>query len=171
MPKQLLNSKPTFKNPRKRGFFTLELVKMILSEGQIRHKILILEVIYIFRPKSTLEKGAFKTKNNAQTTAIHLQTNFQKPLKTGFLTLKMVRITLSEGQILSKFFFQRGRTSTFRPDNTTESGRPKIMPKQSLNNSKPHFKKSKKTLFRAQKRSNYGYQFWQKCRFLVVFWT
>ena len=42
------------------------------------------------------------------------------------------------------------------------------MPKQLLNNSKPKFKKSKKRLFWPQKLTNHGYQFWQKCRFLVV---
>ena len=51
--------------------------------------------------------------------------------------------------------------------------RPKIMPKQLLNISKTTFKKSKKRLFWPPKWSNHGYQFcrfWQKCRFLGVFW-
>ena len=39
--------------------------------------------------------------------------------------------------------------------------RPKMMPKQLLNNSKPTFKKSKKRLFWPPKWSNHGYQFWK----------
>ena len=48
-----------------------------------------------------IESGPFKTNNNSQATPEQLHTNFQKPLKTGFLTLKMVKITLSEGQNLT----------------------------------------------------------------------
>ena len=39
-------------------------------------------------------------KNDVQTTSYQLQINFHK-VKTGFLTLKIVKMTLSEGQILS----------------------------------------------------------------------
>ena len=49
--------------------------------------------------------------------------------------------------------------------------KPKTMPNQLLSISKTTFKKSKKRLFWPPKWSNHGYQFWQKCRFLGVFWT
>ena len=65
---------------------------------------------------------AFKAKNDAQTTSELLQTNFQKVQKTGFLTLKMVKMTLSEGQILNQNFNFRGHISTFRAENTAKSG-------------------------------------------------
>ena len=45
---------------------------------------------------------SFKAKNDAQITSEHPQKNFQKVQKTGFLTLKMVKVTLSEGQILTQ---------------------------------------------------------------------
>ena len=47
----------------------------------------------------TIESVPFRAENNAQITSEQLQTKFKKPQKTGFLTLKMVKITLSEGQI------------------------------------------------------------------------
>ena len=45
-----------------------------------------------------------KAKNNPQTTPEQFQTNFQKAHKKGFLILKMVKVTLSEGQNLYKKF-------------------------------------------------------------------
>ena len=39
-----------------------------------------------------------------------------------FLTPKMVKMTLSEGQILTKNFDFRGHISTFRAENTAKSG-------------------------------------------------
>ena len=39
--------------------------------------------------------------NRLQSTSEQHQTNFQKALKTTFSTLKMVKMTLSEGQILT----------------------------------------------------------------------
>ena len=54
-----------------------------------------------FRAENTSESVAFKAKNDAQTTSEPLQTNFQKVQKTGFLTLKMGKMTLSEAQILT----------------------------------------------------------------------
>ena len=47
---------------------------------------------------------------------------FKNPLKIDFLTLKMVKITLSEGQILANNFDFRGLISTFRTENTPKSG-------------------------------------------------
>merc|ERR1711954_222182 len=96
---------------------------MTLSEGQIltqnfdfrRH-------ISTFQAENTAKSGHFKAENNAQTTSEHLQNNFQKPQKTTFLTPKMVKMTLSEGQILTENFDFRGHISTFRAENTAKSG-------------------------------------------------
>ena len=60
--------------------------------------------------------------NRVQSTSEQLQNNFQKPQKTTFLTLKMVKMTLSEGQILNQNFDFRGHISTFRAKNTTKIG-------------------------------------------------
>ena len=38
--------------------------------------------ISTFRAVNTPESGAFKARNNAQTTSEHLQNNFQKPRKS-----------------------------------------------------------------------------------------
>ena len=57
--------------------------------------------ISAFRVKSTPKSVTFKAKNNAQTTSEQLQTNFQNVQKTTFLGPKMVKMTLSEGQILT----------------------------------------------------------------------
>ena len=56
--------------------------------------------ISTFWAENTSDSWAFKAKNDAQTTSELLQTNFQKVQKTGFFTLKMVKMTLSEAQIL-----------------------------------------------------------------------
>ena len=48
-----------------------------------------------------IESVPFRAENNAQTTSEQLQTNFQKVQKTTFLAPKMVKMTLSEGQILT----------------------------------------------------------------------
>ena len=53
---------------------------------------------------------------------LHPQNNFQKVQKTGFLTLKMVKMTLSEGQILTQNLDFRGHISTFRAENTAKIG-------------------------------------------------
>ena len=47
---------------------------------------------------------------------------FKKSKKTGFLTLKMVKMTLPEGQILTQNLDFRGHISTFRAENTAKSG-------------------------------------------------
>ena len=68
-------------------------------------------------------------KYHAQTTFELLKNNFQKPQKTRFLTLKIVKMTLSEGQILNQNFDFRGHISTFRAKN-----RPKLGPFKAKNN-------------------------------------
>ena len=99
------------------------MVKMTLSEGQILTQNFDFRGhISTFRAENTAKSGHFKAENNAQTTSEHLQNNFQKPQKTTFLTLKMVKMTLSEGQILTQKFDFRGHISTFRAENTAKSG-------------------------------------------------
>ena len=58
-----------------------------------------------FWPENLTQIGNFKAKNNAQTTSEQLQSNFQKPPKKSFLTLEMVKMTLSEGKIWQKNWF------------------------------------------------------------------
>ena len=48
--------------------------------------------------------------------------NFQKVQKTTFLTLKMVKMTLSEGKILAFKFDFRRHMSIFRTENTPKIG-------------------------------------------------
>ena len=92
------------------------MVKMTLSEAQI-----LTYHISTFRAKNTPESGSFKAQNDAQITSEQLQTNFQKVQKTGFLTLKMVKMTLSKGQFLTKNFDFNGQISTFWAKNTPKS--------------------------------------------------
>ena len=54
-----------------------------------------------YRAKNTSISGPFKAQNDAQTTFKQLQTNFQNVQKTTFLGPKMVKMTLSESQILT----------------------------------------------------------------------
>ena len=79
--------------------------------------------IYIstFGAKNTPESWAFEAQNDAQTTSEQLQTYFQNVQKTGFLTLKMVKMTLKEAQILTYNFNFRGHISTYRAKNRPES--------------------------------------------------
>ena len=78
------------------------MIKIALSEGQIlNQKFDFRGHISTFRAENISESVAFKAKNgknDAQTTSEQLQTNYQKVQKTGFLTQKMVKMTLSEGQ-------------------------------------------------------------------------
>ena len=76
-----------------------------------------------------LKGGLSRLKNDAQTTSEQLQTNFQKVQKTGFLALKMVKMTLSEDHILTKNFNFRGQISTFKAKNRDE-----IRPYKARNN-------------------------------------
>ena len=62
-----------------------------------------------------------KNKNNTQTTSEQLQTNFQKAQITDFFILKMVKMTLSDGQNLGLKFEFRGHLCTFRTENTVKS--------------------------------------------------
>ena len=52
--------------------------------------------ISTFRAEIMSESVALEAENDAQITSELLQTNFQKVQKTGFLNLKMVKMTLSE---------------------------------------------------------------------------
>ena len=52
-----------------------------------------------FGAKNTPKTRPFEAKNNIQTLPKQLQTNFQKVQKTGFFTLKIVKMTISKDQI------------------------------------------------------------------------
>ena len=81
-------------------FFDPAIGQMTLSEGQILTSNFDFRgYISTFRAENKPKSGSFKAKNNVQTTSEQRETNFQKPQKTGFLDLKMVKMTLSEGQI------------------------------------------------------------------------
>ena len=78
----------------------MKLVKMTLSEGQIlTYNFDFRGHISTFKAENKTKSGYFKAKNNAQITSKQLQTNFTKPQKTTFLTLKIGKMTLSDGQI------------------------------------------------------------------------
>ena len=78
--------------------------------------------IFTFQVENrTIIGGCFEAENNAQTTSEQLQTNFQKHHKTACLTLKMVKMTLSEGQILTYNFDFSGHISTFQAKNTPKN--------------------------------------------------
>ena len=53
------------------------------------------------RRERGVESVPFKAKNDAQTASELFKINFQKVQKKGFFTLKMVKMTLSEIQILT----------------------------------------------------------------------
>ena len=53
------------------------------------------------RRERGVESVPFKAKNDAQTASELFKINFQKVQKKGFFTLKMVKMTLSEAQILT----------------------------------------------------------------------
>ena len=59
--------------------------------------------------------------NRLQPTSKQLQTNFQNVQETSFLAPKIVKMTLSEGQILTQNFEFRDHISTFRAENTPKS--------------------------------------------------
>ena len=91
------------------------MVKLTLLEGQFLTKNFDFRgQISTFRAKNSLKSTSFKAKNNALTTSEQLQTNFQNVQKLTFLGPKMVKMTLSEGHILTKNFDFRGHISTFR---------------------------------------------------------
>ena len=92
---------------------------------------------------------AFKAQNDTWTTSELLQNIFQKDQKRLFLTLKMVKMTLSEGQILTQNFEFRDHISTFRAENTAKSKAFKAKnnaqtPSEHLQN---NFQKVQKTTF------------------------
>ena len=72
--------------------------------------------ISTFRAENTPKSGSFKAQNDAQIASEQLQTIFQKVQKTGFLTLKMVKMTLSP-RLIVDFLEYSDIFSTFRPLN------------------------------------------------------
>ena len=91
----------TFSVPKK--------VKIALSEGQ--NLILSFDFggqISAFRADNTPISEPVKVKNNSETTSEHLQNNFKKAQRTGFLTLKMVQNErLRMAQFDQEFWFAR----------------------------------------------------------------
>ena len=77
----------------------------------------------------------------------------QKVQKTTFLAFKMVKMTLSEGQILTQNFDFRGHISTFRAENTAKSGHFKAEnnAQKTSEQLQTNFQKVKKTDFVALK--------------------
>ena len=128
------------------------MVEMTLSEGQILTQNFDFRGhISTFRAENTPKNESFKAKNNAQTTSEHPKNNFQKVQRTTFLTLKMVKTTLSAGQILTqKFEFN---ISTFRAENTHKIGRFKAENNAYTTSEHPqnNFQKVQKTTFLAPK--------------------
>ena len=98
------------------------MIKIALSEGQIlTYNFDFRGHISTFRAENTSESEAFKAQNDAWTTSELLQNIFQKDQKRLFLAPKTVKMTLSEGQILTLNFDFRGHISTFRAKNTIKS--------------------------------------------------
>ena len=118
--------------------------------------------------RNTTKSRPLKVKNNAQTLPKQLQNNFEKVQKATFLNPKMVKNDPSK---LPKWAIFWPKISIigviyrpFEPKIHPKVGilRPKTMPKQLLNNSKPTFKKSRKLIFWPQKWSKHGCQFGPK---------
>ena len=100
----------------------MKMVKITLSEGQFLTKNFDFRgQISTFRAENTPKSSSFKAKNNAPITSEQLQNNFQKVQKTTFLAPKMVKMILSEGQILAWSIDFRGHMSVFWAENTLKS--------------------------------------------------
>ena len=77
-----------------------------------------MQFAYKFSPKKRAILGKFTSKMKfAKKFLTPLGKFLEIPLGAGFLTLEMVKMTLSEGQILTKRFDFRGHISTFRAEN------------------------------------------------------
>ena len=90
--------------------------------------------------------GVLRLKNYPQTTSEQLQNNFQKVQKTGFLTLKMVKMTLLEDQNLTVNFDFRDHIATFGAVNTPKRG-PFIAENNASEQLLTNFQKVQKTYF------------------------
>ena len=177
MPKQLLNnSKPTFKKSKKRLFWPPKWSKWPSKRAKFWPKILILEVIY--RPselKINLKVGLLRPKIMPKQLLNNSKPTFKKSKKRLFWAPKWSKWPSQRAKFWPKIMILEVRYRPFelKIHLKVRLLRQKIMPKQLLNISKTTFKKSKKRLFWPPKWSNHGYQFcrfWQKCRFLGVFW-
>ena len=103
-----------------------------------------------FRAKETPKSLLFKAKNNAQTTSEQPQTNFQKVQKTGFMTLKIVKMTSQRAKFCLKILILELIYQPFNLKIQLKVGLLglKIMPTPPLNTSKPNIKKfNKKRIF------------------------
>ena len=175
MPNQLLSiSKTTFKKSKKRLFWPPKWSKWPSQRANFWPKFLILEVRYRpfelkIHPKVSLLRPKIMPKQLLNIS----KTTFKKSKKRLFRPPKWSKWPSQRANFWPKILILEViyRPFELKIQQKMKLLRPKIMPKQLLNNSKPTFKKSKKRLFWPPKWSNHGYQFWQKCRFLGVFWT
>ena len=91
------------------------MIKMTFSEGQnLTSNFDFRGHISIFWAENKPVIGAFKAKNNAQTTSEHLRNNFQKPKKTGFMAHKISQRAI---------FWPRILIFTLLAENKTKSGK------------------------------------------------
>ena len=135
-----------------------------LSEIQIWPKICILEVIYqSFELKIHLKTSLRRPKIIPKQLLNNSKTTFKKPRKPVFWPWKWSKWPSQRAKIWLKILILEVIYRPFELKINLKVGRlrPKTMPKQLLNNSKPTFKKSQKPLFWPQKWSNHGYQFCQ----------
>ena len=178
MLKQLLNiSKKTFKKSKKRYFWPPRWSKWPSQRAKFCHKILILEAIYRpFELKIRLKLGLFRPKIIPRQRLNNSKPTFKKSKKRLFWPPKWSKWPSKRAKFWPKILILEViyRPFELKINLKVRLERPKIMPKQFLNNSKTTFKKSKKRLFWPPKWPNHGYQlcqFSQKCRFLRVLWT
>ena len=168
MPKQLLNnSKPTLKNPINRVFWPWKWSKWSSQRAKIWPKILILEVIYRpFELKIQLKVGILMPKMMPKPLLNNSKTTFKKSKKRLFWPSKWSKWPSKSAKFWPKILILEVIYRPFELKINLKVGlwRPKTIPKQLLNSSKPAFKKSKKHIFWPKKRSNHGYQFWKNGR-------
>ena len=105
---------------QKRTFLTTKWSKVIPSRDRMWHDFFIFECIYQLL-KNTEKSRPLKTKNNGQTPSKQLPNNFEKIQKTGVLTQKIVKMILSEGKYLTKYFDFERHLSTFHSKNLHKS--------------------------------------------------
>ena len=168
IPKQLLNSsKTTFKKSTKRVFWPWKWSKWYSQGPKIARKFRFLRSYINISSWKYTKNWGFKIKNYPETTSERLENHFQKVQKTGFLTLKMVKMKLSKDQNLTVNFDFRGHIATFGAENT-----PLIEPFKGREQCPNNFwktpnqlsKSQKKRFFWPKKWSNHGYKFWKMAK-------
>ena len=164
-PKQLLNiSKTTFKKSKKWLFWPPKWSKWPSQRPKFWPKILILEVIYRpFDLKIQLKLGILRPKIMPKQLLNNSKPTLKNPKKRVFWPWKWSKWPSQRAKIWPKILILEViyRPFELKIHLKVDLLRPKTMPKQLLNNSKPTFKKSQKPIFWPQKWSNHGYQFLQ----------